>query len=181
MPPKLHLGNMTFGWAQASSFVDHAIAGEVRVACHIQWCAWVPLHCAEGGEALQCLCHVIVSLARLIPPPIDASFPRTIALECAACLPQMMGMFLTAGGKHFDTARIYAGGKSEEMAGDIMVSDLSPSLSLLSLSSLSLSLVSLVSLSSQRFFVPGSRHIHVRGRPRTLSAVSRGSFPWFAL
>ena len=32
----------------------------------------------------------------------------------------MMDKFL-AGGKHFDTARIYAEGKSEEMAGEIMV------------------------------------------------------------
>eukprot|EP00038_Savillea_parva_P019930 m.29709 g.29709 ORF g.29709 m.29709 type:complete len:342 (+) comp4624_c0_seq1:60-1085(+) len=60
MPPRLHFGNMTFGWSQASSFVDHAIASE------------------------------------------------------------MMNKFLAAGGKHFDTARIYASGKSEEMAGDIM-------------------------------------------------------------
>eukprot|EP00041_Stephanoeca_diplocostata_P012410 m.207883 g.207883 ORF g.207883 m.207883 type:complete len:345 (-) comp18946_c1_seq2:162-1196(-) len=33
---------------------------------------------------------------------------------------QMMDHFMAAGGKNFDTARIYAGGKSEEMAGRIM-------------------------------------------------------------
>jgi len=60
MSPKLHLGNMTFAWKQASSFVDDAVATK------------------------------------------------------------MMKAFSDSGSRHFDTARIYAAGKSEEMTGRVL-------------------------------------------------------------
>jgi len=65
--PELHLGNMTFDWAQASAKVDDAVATK------------------------------------------------------------MMDHFTAAGGVNFDTARIYAGGKSEEMAGRVMAASSSHS------------------------------------------------------
>ena len=58
--PSVHLGNMTFAWSQASTFVNDAIAK------------------------------------------------------------QMMDAFVAGSGVFFDTARIYANGKSEEMTGRII-------------------------------------------------------------
>eukprot|EP00656_Telonema_subtile_P022418 TRINITY_DN23552_c0_g2_i2.p1 TRINITY_DN23552_c0_g2~~TRINITY_DN23552_c0_g2_i2.p1 ORF type:complete len:190 (+),score=35.02 TRINITY_DN23552_c0_g2_i2:159-728(+) len=57
--PSLHLGSMTFAWAQSSAVVDHNVAS------------------------------------------------------------QMLATFAAAGGSSFDTARIYAGGDSEGMAGSV--------------------------------------------------------------
>ena len=62
--PSVHLGNMTFAWSQASTFVNDAVAK------------------------------------------------------------RMMDAFVGGGGVFFDSARIYAGGKSEEMTGIMLVQEL---------------------------------------------------------